>query len=524
MEKRTYSSRGGQSKKNTNPTSVLGKIQPQARELEEAVLGALMLEKDAYTVVSDILKPECFYEHNHQLIYKAIVDLALKQEPIDILTVCEQLKSNGTLEDCGGSFFIAELSGKVASAANVEYHARIIAQKYLARELISFSSDVQTKAFDATQDVDDLMQEAEGKLFEISQRNVKKDVQQINPVINEAIRNIEIASNREDGLSGLPTGFKDLDKMTSGWQSSDLVIIAARPAMGKTAFVLSMAKNMSMDYNVPVAVFSLEMSNVQLVNRLIVNTCEITGEKIKSGNLQPYEWEQLMNKVKALYDVPLFIDDTPSLSVFELRTKARRLVREHNVKMIIIDYLQLMNASGMSFGSREQEVSIISRSLKGLAKELNIPVIALSQLNRGVESRQGDSKRPMLSDLRESGSIEQDADMVCFIHRPEYYKITEDDKGNDLRGLAELIIAKHRSGSVGDVRLRFRGEFARFQNLDDDMNLNDDDPFASAGGTFGSKINSSSGDFYDHAPMESAPGNFGGGNNFPPPGGSDIPF
>ena len=336
------------------------------------------------------------------------------------------------------------------------------------------------------------MQEAEGKLFEISQRNVKKDVTQINPVIKEALNILEIASNRKDGLSGLQSGFHDLDKMTSGWQNSDLVIIAARPAMGKTAFVLSMAKNMAINYNTPVAIFSLEMSNVQLVNRLIVNTCEITGEKIKSGQLAPYEWEQLMAKIKDLYDAPIYIDDTPSLSVFELRTKARRLVREHNIKMIIIDYLQLMNASGMNFGSREQEVSTISRSLKGLAKELNIPIIALSQLNRGVETRQGDGKRPQLADLRESGAIEQDADMVCFIHRPEYYKITEDEKGNSLIGLAEIIIAKHRNGAVGDVRLRFKGEYARFQNLNDDTEIY---------GTFGSGMNS--GKTFSSAPIPS---------------------
>ena len=502
MEKRPSTSRNTRSKAPVNPE--FGKLQPQARELEEAVLGALMLEKDAYSVISDILKPECFYENGHQLIYRAIVDLASKQEPIDMLTVTEQLRRNGTLEEAGGPFLIAQLTAKVASAAHVEYHARIIAQKYLARELITFSSDVQNKAFDDTQDVDDLMQEAEGKLFEISQRNVKKDVTQINPVIKDALENLQIAANRKEGLSGLQTGFNDLDKMTSGWQNSDLVIIAARPAMGKTAFVLSMAKNMAMNYNTPVAVFSLEMSNVQLVNRLIVNTCEIPGEKIKSGQLAPYEWEQLMAKIKDLYDVPLFIDDTPSLSVFELRTKARRLVREHGVKMVIIDYLQLMNASGMSFGSREQEVSTISRSLKGLAKELNIPIIALSQLNRSVESRQGDGKRPQLSDLRESGAIEQDADMVCFIHRPEYYKITEDEKGNDLRGLAEIIIAKHRNGAVGDVRLRFKGEFARFQNVDDDTSLSIQPPFeaASAAGTFGSKMNQGGNDFYaESAPM-----------------------
>ena len=450
----------------------LGKLQPQARELEEAVLGALMLEKDAYSVVSEILKPECFYEHAHQLIYEAIVDLAVQQFPIDMMTVTEQLRKRGDLEQVGGAYYIAQLTSKVASSAHIEYHARIIAQKYLARELISFSSQIQNKAFDETTDVDDLMQEAEGKLFEISQRNVKKDATQINPVIRDALKMLENAANQEGGLSGLRTGFEGLDKITSGWQNSDLVIIAARPAMGKTAFVLSMAKNMAVNFNIPVALFSLEMSNVQLVNRLIVNVCEIPGDKLKSGRLDKYEWEQLDFKIKELYDAPIYVDDTPSLSVFELRTKARRLVREHNVKCIIIDYLQLMNASGMNFGSREQEVSMISRSLKGLAKELNIPIIALSQLNRGVENRQGvEGKRPQLADLRESGAIEQDADMVCFIHRPEYYKIKEDERGNSLIGVAEIIIAKHRNGATGDVRLRFKSEFAKFMNIEDDISV-----------------------------------------------------
>ena len=447
-----------------------GHLQPQAPELEEAVLGALMIERDAYSLVSEILRPESFYDVRHQLIYKAISTLAMQQQPVDILTVVEQLKKTGELDEVGGPFYITQLSGKVASSAHIEYHARIIAQKFLARELITFTSNIQTKAFDATQDVDVLMQEAEGKLFEISQQNMKKDYTQINPVIKEAYDMLQKAAARTDGLSGLPSGFHQLDKMTSGWQNSDLVIIAARPAMGKTAFVLSMAKNIAVDQKVPVALFSLEMSNVQLVNRLIVNVCEISGEKIRSGQLAPYEWGQLDYKIKDLYDAPLYVDDTPSLSVFELRTKARRLVREHGVKVIIIDYLQLMNANGMSFGSRQEEVSTISRSLKGLAKELNIPIIALSQLNRGVENREGvDGKRPQLSDLRESGAIEQDADMVCFIHRPEYYKIYQDEKGNDLHGMAEIIIAKHRNGAVGDVLLRFRSEFARFQNPDDDM-------------------------------------------------------
>jgi replicative DNA helicase len=457
-------------------------VQPQAPELEEAVLGALMVEKDAYSLVSEILRPESFYEHRHQLIYAAITDLAVNQKPVDILTVKNQLEKRGDLDEVGGPFYITQLSSKVASSAHIEYHARIIAQKYLARELITFTSQIQGKAFDETLDVDDLMQEAEGKLFEISQRNMKKDYTQINPVISEAYQLIQKAAARTDGLSGLESGFTQLDKMTSGWQNSDLVIIAARPAMGKTAFVLSMAKNIAVNFRQPVALFSLEMSNVQLVNRLISNVCEIPSEKIKSGQLAAYEWQQLDYKLKDLIDAPLYVDDTPSLSVFELRTKARRLVREHGVKIIIIDYLQLMNASGMAFGSRQEEVSTISRSLKGLAKELNIPIIALSQLNRGVESREGiEGKKPQLSDLRESGAIEQDADMVCFIHRPEYYKIYQDDKGNDMHGIAQIIIAKHRNGAVGEINLRFKGEYTRFQNPDDDLVI----PPPSEGGAMG---------------------------------------
>ena len=446
-----------------------GHVQPQAVEIEEAVLGALMIEQDAYSQVSEILKPESFYDHRHQLIFEAIRALNVQQRPVDILTVTQHLESMGKLTEVGGPFYITQLSSKVSSSAHIEYHARIIAQKFLARELITFSSMVQTKAFDGTTDVDDLMQEAEGTLFEISQQNMKKDYTQINPVIREAYDMLQKAAARSDGLSGLSSGFEKLDKMTSGWQNSDLVIIAARPAMGKTAFVLSMAKKMAVDMKIPVAMFSLEMANVQLVNRMIVNVCEIPGEKLKSGQLAPYEWVQLDSKITQLYDAPFYVDDTPSLSVFELRTKARRLVREHGVKIIMIDYLQLMNASGMSYGSRQEEVSTISRSLKGLAKELNIPIIALSQLNRNVEGREGpEGKRPQLSDLRESGAIEQDADMVCLIHRPEYYKLYKDENGRDMRGMAEIIIAKHRNGAVGTVVLRFRGEYARFQDPEED--------------------------------------------------------
>lgn len=441
-----------------------GRIAPRDTELEGAVLGALMLERDAYSTVCELLCPDSFYEPRHRLIYEAIMGLGAAMKPIDMLTVTEQLRINGTLEKAGGAVYITELTSRVSSAAHVEFHARIVAQKYLARQLISFATDIESKAFDESNDVDDVLQEAEGGLFQISQNNVKRDVLQIDPILTQALKQIETAANRDSGLSGISSGYVELDRITSGWQRSDLIIIAARPAMGKTAFVLSMAKNMAVDNNTPVAIFSLEMSNVQLVNRLISNVCEIPGEKIKSGQLSAMEWDQLGARIKRLQGAQLYVDDTASLSIFELRTKARRLVREHGIEMIIIDYLQLMNASGMKFGSREQEVSMISRSLKQLAKELQIPIVALSQLNRSVESRT-DGKRPQLSDLRESGAIEQDADIVCFIHRPEYYiKSDVDANGNDIRGLAEFILAKHRSGSVGDVKMRFRHKFARFEN------------------------------------------------------------
>ena len=466
---------GKQARRRTRPThepeiiGEFGKLPPQDTSLEDAVLGALMLEKDAYNNVCEILKPEAFYNPANQKIYEAIQTLAANGKPIDMLTVTDQLRTNKALDEVGGAIRISELTGMVSSAANAEFHARIVAQKYLARELISYSSQVQSLAFDESIDVYDLMQEAEGKLFEISKNTLKRDVIPIENAVQDAIKKIEEAANRESGMSGLETGFYELDRLTSGWQNSDLIIIAARPAMGKTAFVLSMAKNMAVDYNYPVAVFSLEMSCLQLVNRLISNVCSLESETIKSGQLSPAQWENMMTRIRSLSTAPLYIDDTPSLSIFELRTKARRLVREHGVKIIIIDYLQLMNATGMKFGSREQEVSTISRNLKQLAKELDIPIIALSQLNRSVETRRTEEdrlgKRPQLSDLRESGAIEQDADIVCFIHRPEYYtRSSEDGDNNDIRGLAEFIVAKHRSGATKDINLHFVSKFARFEN------------------------------------------------------------
>lgn len=470
--------------KNSIDTSY-GHIQPQATDIERVVLGALMIDKDAFSIVSEIIKPETFYEPRNQKIYRAIQTLSMNENPVDIMTVIEELKREGTLEDVGGPTYIVDLSSHVASSANIEYHARILAQKYMARQLISFASVIETKAFDETTDVDELMQEAESSLFELSQKNMRQDYTQVEPVVDQAIKILQKAAANKGELTGIPTGYNKLDDMTAGWQASDLVIIAGRPAMGKTSFALSLAKNIAVDHQRPIAFFSLEMNNVQLVNRLISNVCEIEGKKILNGQLDDEEWKRLDLNVGKLQTAPIYIDDTPGMSIFELRTKARRLVREKGVEIIMIDYLQLMNANGARFGSRQEEVSTISRSLKGLAKELDIPILALSQLNRTVEGREGlEGKRPQLSDLRESGAIEQDADMVLFVHRPEYYRIFEDEKGNDLHGKAQIIIAKHRKGGTGDVLLDFRGEFTRFQNPDSSFKQG-----GPSGEIIGSKLN-----------------------------------
>jgi len=448
-----------------------GHLPPQAIEIEQVVLGALLIDDEAFGIVSELLHPETFYDPRHKHIFSAIQSLNMHELPADILTVTEELRKEGTLEQAGGGAYVVELSSLVSSSANVEYHSRILAQKFMARQLISYASNIETKAFDETVDTDNLMQEAEGALFELSQKNMKQDYTQIDPVVHKAYEILQKAAANSGGLTGIPSGLDDLDAVTSGWQASDLVIIAGRPAMGKTSYALSVAKNIAVDYRIPIAFFSLEMSNVQLVNRLISNVCEIPGSKILNGQLTPDEWERLDKNIRKMEGAPLYIDDTPGLSVFELRTKVRRLVKEKGVKIIMIDYLQLMNANGMRFSSRQEEVSTISRSLKGLAKELDIPVIALSQLNRSVESRDTgdqkgiDSKRPQLSDLRESGAIEQDADMVQFVHRPEYYHIYQDSAtGADLRGMAQIIIAKHRKGATKDVLVSFKGEFTRFAN------------------------------------------------------------
>ena len=455
----------------------IGKKQPQAIELEEAVLGACMLELSAVNAVVDILEPQAFYKEAHGSIFKAIKDLFGDSEPIDLLTVTERLRKEGVLGFCGGPAYVAGLTDRVASTANVESHARIVAQKFIQRELIRISSQTIEAAFEDTTDVFDLLDRSEQQLFEVAEGNIRKDYQDMKSVIQEVMDGIDQARLNEDGVSGTPTGFKGLDSLTGGWQNSDMIVLAARPGMGKTAFVLSMARNMAVDHGVPVAIFSLEMSSAQLVQRLVAAESELSAEKFRKGDLQDYEYQQLQTRIAKLTKAQLFIDDTPALSVFELRAKCRRLKQKHGINMIIIDYLQLMTAgSDSGKGNREQEISTISRSIKSIAKELNVPVIALSQLSRSVETRGGD-KRPILSDLRESGAIEQDADIVCFIYRPEYYGITEDADGMDTENMGEMIVAKHRNGGLDTVKLRFTKHLAKFS----DFNAFEESPFDGGG-------------------------------------------
>jgi replicative DNA helicase len=441
----------------------LGKLPPQALDLEESILGALMLEKNALTAVIEFLRPEHFYSEQHQEIYQAITDLFKNSEPVDMRTVVAQLRKVGKLELIGGAYYIAELTSKVSSAANIEYHSRIIIEMAIKRELIQIASTVHHDAYEDTTDVFELLDKTEQSIFKISDSNLRKNYDNMKSLMFKAVKELQERKNHKDGLTGVPSGFSRLDRVTSGWQKADLVIIAARPGMGKTAFVVSAMRNAAVDFNMPVAIFSLEMSSLQLVNRLISAEAELESEKIKRGNLAEFEWQQLVHKTTRLSSAPIFIDDTPALSILELRAKCRRLKAEHNVQLIIVDYLQLMK--GEAGGNREQEIASISRALKGIAKELDVAVIALSQLSRGVETRGGD-KRPQLSDLRESGSIEQDADIVMFLYRPEYYKITVDEEGIPTQGMAEVIVAKHRNGSLDTVKLKFIGKYTKFGDFD----------------------------------------------------------
>ena len=442
----------------------LGKVQPQARDLEEAILGALMLEKDAMMTVADILHTECFYDPRHKEIYAAIVELFAETQPIDVLTVKQKLQKLGKLDAAGGTIYLAEVTSKVNSAANIAFHARIVLEAYIKRSVIEIVGKLGTMAYEETTDVFDLLDSAEHMFFKISEQNIRKNYVQMSDLMRKALKELDEKRQKKDGLTGVPTGFTQLDRITAGFQPSNLIIIAARPGMGKSAFIISVARNAAVEHNIPVAIFSLEMSALELVNRLISAEAEIHSEKIKKGRLDEADIKHLHSRLSKLTEAPIVIDDTPALSVLELRAKARRLKAQHNI--------QMMSGGETGKGNREQEIAYISRSLKNLAKELDVPVVALSQLSRAVETRGGD-KKPQLSDLRESGSIEQDADMVMFLYRPEYYKITQDEEGRDVTGTGEVIIAKHRNGSLDNVRLKFVGEYTKFENLDGGTDLSD---------------------------------------------------
>lgn len=447
-------------------TNLDGIAPPQAIELEQAVLGALLLEKDAIIEVQEYLTVDSFYTQEHRLIFKAIQDLSSELKAIDLYTVTERLKAQKELTEAGGAAYLAQLTQRVASAAHIEFHAKIIAQKYVQRELIRSATEIQRRSYNDEVDVTELIGFAEQEIFRVSEGNVKRSVLPASDILRKALKQIEDATKTAREYNGVRSGYTDIDNITLGWQPSDLIIIAARPSMGKTAFVLTMARNMAVDYKTPVAFFSLEMSSVQLMYRLIVAETQINSKDLRTGNLDPAKWAYLEKQTVELGRAPLYIDDTPALSVFEFRSKARRLKTQHDIQLIIIDYLQLMTAATQETrGNREQEVSLISRTLKAIAKELNVPIIALSQLSRNVENR-GGTKRPQLSDLRESGAIEQDADVVAFIHRPEYYGLTTSESGASTAGMAEVIIAKHRNGEVTDVPMRFIKEQARFADAD----------------------------------------------------------
>lgn len=446
------------------PVDMAGKIQPQARELEESVLGALMLEREKVDLVIDILSTDHFYVEQHRLVFEAIRDLYSDAQPIDILTVTNKLRSTGKLDLVGGPYFIAQLTSRVASAANIVFHSRILTEKFIQRQLISVTGMISSQAYEEGRDAFELLDSAEKELYEIKNKSLKQSYQPINSLLHKAFAVLEEKKTSESGHIGVPSGIEALDRITSGWQKSDLVILAARPGMGKTAMALTVARNAAVDHNKPVAVFSLEMSDVQLVTRLIASETGINNEKLKRADLEEHEWQQLMSKTSKLGAAKLYIDDTPQLSIFDLKAKCRRLHSQHQIELVVIDYLQLMRADEKNVNNREQEISHISRSLKGLAKELNIPIIALAQLSREVEKRS--DKQPQLSDLRESGSIEQDADMVIFIYRDEYYGNNQDESGNSNEGMAELIIAKHRNGSTAKVPMRYIKEFAKFVDVE----------------------------------------------------------
>ncbi len=435
---------------------------PSAVEVEVSILGAMLLDERAIPKAIEVLKSECFYDKRNRMIFDAMLSLYDANEPIDNISLYEELKKEGKIEEIGGAVYLSKLTQDISSAANIDYHARVVLEKWILRQLISSSMEIAGSAYQGNEDVFDLLDAAEARLFQISEQGIKESFKSMDKAVKEALELIEAIHSKNISTFSVPSGFFALDDMLGGFQKSDLIIIAARPSMGKTAFAMSAVRNTAIDHGIPCAIFSLEMSTIQLATRLISAEARINAHSVRTGKFKAEDGARISRTVHKLSKAPIYIDDTPGISVLELRAKARRLKNEKNIGLVVIDYLQLLS-SHVHMESREREISTISRSLKALAKELNIPVIALSQLNRAVESRP--DKKPMLQDLRESGSIEQDADVVLFLYRPEYYGITQfASTGESTEGMAEVIIGKQRNGPVGDVQLRFMKDYARFEN------------------------------------------------------------
>ena len=437
----------------------LGKVPPHDEDAEQAVLGSMLTDNDAVMATVEVLKEDAFYREDNKIIYQAILNLYSKSEPIDIITLKDELESMGKFEQVGGFEYLASLPDKVPTTANVQKYIKIVEEKSVLRNLIKTANEIIELGYNPTEDVEDIMDGAEKKIFDIMQSKNTKSYTPIKDVLVESFTNLEKLYNQKQHVTGVPTQFYDLDDKTAGLHGSELILVAARPAMGKTAFALNIATNAALRANVPVAIFSLEMSKDQLVNRMLCSEAMVDSNKVRTGKLDEEDWTKLAEAIGPLSEAGVYIDDTPGISVMEIRTKCRKLKMEKNIGLVVIDYLQLISGSNKRNGSREQEISEISRSLKVLAKELNVPVIALSQLSRAVEQR--DDHRPMLSDLRESGAIEQDADIVMFLYRDDYY-----NKESAEKDIAEVIIAKQRGGSTGTVKLYWMGNYTKFVNIE----------------------------------------------------------
>ena len=438
----------------------IGKIPPSDIEAEQAILGSMLTDKDSVMSAIEVLKPDDFYREDNKAIYEAICNLYSRSEPIDIITVKSELVANGKFENVGGLEYLAILPDKVPTTANVEQYIKIVGEKSLLRNLIRTANEIITLGYSQTEEVEDIMDMAERKIFDLLKERSKTTYTPIKDVLVETFAQIERLYNKSDVITGIPTGFIELDYKTAGLHNSDLILVAARPAMGKSAFVINIASNAAIRAKVPVVIFNLEMSKEQVANRILCSEAMVDSNKIRTGKIEEEDWTKLAGALGPISDAPIYIDDTPGISIMEIRAKCRKLKLEKNIGLIIIDYLQLVSASGKRNSSREQEISEISRSLKILAKELNVPVIALSQLSRAPEQRK-DDHRPILSDLRESGAIEQDADIVMFLYRDDYYNENSEDKN-----IAEVILAKHRGGSTGTVKLAWLGNYTKFANLE----------------------------------------------------------